>query len=76
MGAWLKDRVLQAKLRKFLAAELVQIRPGAEKFLGALPPGSQIKVNGTQYTVTAFLGDGYEGKVYLAEGPMGRRAVK
>ena len=75
-GSWLQDRVLQAKLRKILAEELVRIRPGAEKYLGALPPGSRISVAGAEFTVVAFLGDGYHGAVYLADGPTGRKAVK
>ncbi len=76
LRGWFSGSIDPARLRAVLSAELAQIRPGAEKFLGALPPGSRLKVNEGEYTVVAYLGDGYEGTVYLADGPLGRKVVK
>lgn len=59
-----------------LANELEAMRPGAEKFLKALPPGSVIKTEGGDYKVLSFLGDGFEGSVYAAAGPLGKKTVK
>jgi hypothetical protein len=67
---------LKEVLKKILKSELEKNRAWGETEEKALPQGSKLIVDSVEYVVVHYLGAGFEGTVYLVDGPTGRMAVK